>query len=395
MKPSRMLLLLAIPVYFAVTAFQCGSAEVTTARLAIQQQQWDKAEESLLREVTRNDKNEEAWFLLGQVRWEVKRYREANEAFTRALSISDAHAREISGYRLELWSKSINDGVNLYNSGRNNPADYDKAVELFTRATDVIPDSAQGHYYLALALSAKKDYAGAEQCLLRALAMRPDYPEAMDRLGILYGTLAEERRAAGDAAGERAAYEKALGILEQAHARNPSDPAYILSLVDVYEKTGQTAKALKLTSEAVAADPGNRVFRYAYGVFLLRQERYAEAVDQLTRVGKGEGGAADQAYMDAAYNTGVAYLNWGVVLKAEAEQKAEQETKARGRKDVKVDEAYKEKLRAALPYLEESTEYRREDAALWQRLAQLYGNLNMPDKMKAAFERMDSIGRGN
>jgi hypothetical protein len=45
----------------------------------MQQKQWDKAEQSLLKEVVKNDQNEEAWFLLGQVRLEMKKYTK-NEA---------------------------------------------------------------------------------------------------------------------------------------------------------------------------------------------------------------------------------------------------------------------------------------------------------------------------
>jgi hypothetical protein len=51
-------LLLAL-VYFSTTGFQCGSAETTSAKLYMNQKQWDKAEASLVKELAKNDKNEE------------------------------------------------------------------------------------------------------------------------------------------------------------------------------------------------------------------------------------------------------------------------------------------------------------------------------------------------
>lgn len=71
---SPFAVLILTSLFLSTTGFQCGSAEVTTARLAIQQGQFEKAEQSLVKEVQKNDKNEEAWFLLGQVRWEMKKF---------------------------------------------------------------------------------------------------------------------------------------------------------------------------------------------------------------------------------------------------------------------------------------------------------------------------------
>ncbi|MBM2846806.1 MAG: tetratricopeptide protein, partial [Bacteroidetes bacterium] len=101
--PGVVLALLAI--YFTVTGFQCGSAETTSAKLYITQKQYDKAEESLAKEVVKNDKNEEAWYLLGQVRIELKKYVEANSAYNKALAISDAHKMEIMNNKLALWQQ--------------------------------------------------------------------------------------------------------------------------------------------------------------------------------------------------------------------------------------------------------------------------------------------------
>jgi hypothetical protein len=56
-------LLLVAGIYLTLTGFQCGSAETTSAKLYMQQKNWAKAEESLLKELSKNEKNEEAQYL--------------------------------------------------------------------------------------------------------------------------------------------------------------------------------------------------------------------------------------------------------------------------------------------------------------------------------------------
>lgn len=390
---SPLLILLLFTVYLSTTGFQCGSAEVTTAKLAIQQQQWEKAEESLAKEVAKNPQNEEAWYMLGQVRWEQKKHKEANEAFEKALALSNTHQKEITNYRLSYWSLNINEGVQHYNNGRENPSEYDVAAQKFRNAISAMPDSANGHYYLALTQIARKDYAGAETSLLAAVERKAGYTDAIDRLGSVYLLRADEMEAAKNQAGANEALEKGARLYEKAHKDNPEKAEYTLALIDIYERLNQNEKSMALTSEAVAADPGNMTYRYVYGVFLLKREKFEEAVGQLERVTKSADIPA-ALLGDAVYNTGVAYLNWGVAMKAESDKKLEQEQK-KGNRNAKGDETYKEKFRAALPFLEKATETRGDDVTLWQNIGRLYANLNMVEKSKLAYEKVDKLLKGN
>jgi predicted Zn-dependent protease len=81
-------------------------------------------------------------------------------------------------------------------------------------------------------------------------------------------------------------------------------------------------------------------------------------------------------------------------MKAEADKRAESVKKGPKGKEAKEDTAYKEKFRAALPYLEKVGSSRKDDALLWQQLGKIYANLNMVDKSKAAFEQYDRIVKG-
>jgi tetratricopeptide (TPR) repeat protein len=388
--------LLASVIYFSTTGFQCGSAESTSAKLYMQQKQWDKAEESLLKEVAKNPNNDEAWFLLGQIRLELKKYLPMNEAYTKCLEISNTYKNDIDRNRLAIWAQMYNDGIGFYNKGRDSAINYDRAIERFEIARAILPDSVSVYYVLAVSYYARKDNANTEKALEAALAKKPNYPEASRLLGQLHMMRGDERKAAKDDAGALAAYEKAATAFEAAYKADQKNPENIISLIDAYQRANKSDKAMAITQDAVKSDPNNRVYRYAYGVFLLKQDKFAESIEQLKKVLEISPDANDGTARDATYNLGVAYLNWGVAMKEEADKKAEAAMKGgKPAKDVKEDLSFKEKYKAAVPYLEQSTQSKIDDVMLWQQLAKVYANLNMVDKMKRAFAVADSLMKGN
>jgi tetratricopeptide (TPR) repeat protein len=375
-------------VVLSSTGFQCGSAETTSAKLYLAQKQYQKAEESLVKQLAKNDKDEEAWFLLGQVRFELKNYTGMNDAYARALAISDAHKGDIGRNRLAVWAMLYNEGVNFYNRGRDSAHYYDKALEDFKTASIMVPDSAGTYYVTALAYFAKKNFTDARKSLETALQKKPDFEDAARFLGQVHYNVATEKLEAKDTSGAMTEYVKAAAAFEVAYKAQPDNVDNITNLIDAYERTDQSDKAESLTHDAMVRDPNNKLFRYAYGVFLLKKEKYPEGIEQFNKALE-----LDPGYSDAKYNLGVSYLNWGVSLKAAGDKRLEADKKAV--RSAKEETAYKEKFKQSLPYLEESAQLRPDDAALWTQLGRLYAILNMKDKSQAAFERSDTLLKGN
>lgn len=378
--PVGILVLAAL--YLATTGFQCGSAEVTTAKLYIQQGQLPKAEESLMKEVQKNDKNEEAWFLLGQVRHDLKKYAEMNDAFTRALALSNDHKEDIRKYKSDAWVNLHNAGVTEYNKGKEDSTEYRNALRDFETAILVNPDSSSTYYVAALTCYAMGEYKRMEDYLNETLKLNPSHPDAARILGMMYSELAEKRRTASDDAGMMTQARKAVGAYELAFKIDPTNQSVVEGLIQAYETTKQPEKALAFTRDAVNRDPNNMSYRYAYGVFLLKQSKFQESIDQFMKALEIE-----PDNIDATYNCGVAFLNWGVALRQKAEEKAKDKDK--------IDDSYKEKYRLAIPYLKKSTAERGEDANLWMQLGRVYATLNMKKEASDAFEHADKITKGN
>ncbi len=388
---SPLIVAAVVTIVLSSTGFQCSSAESTSARLYMSQKQFDRAEEALLKQVAKNPSDEEGWYLLGQVRVELKKYMEANQAYDKALAISDAHQKEITQNKIAFWGKMLNEGIDYFKRGSASPANYDTAITKYEAAITFQPDSAYTYYALSLAQSATNQDDKAIASLETAVQKNPKFTDAIQRLGRLYRGRAEQKKDK-DEAGRKADLSKAVQLFESAHKIQPDKVDFVSQLIDLYMALGEDTKALELTRDAVAADPGNRSFRYVYGVFFLKQEKYSQGIEQLLKAAETQGDSADAIYPDAVYNLGVAYLNWGVAMKKQADSAYDAAMKAK-KKDFKEDPSYKEKFKAAVPYFEKAAELKKDDPTIWQQLGRLYTNLNMKEKADAAYKKFDELNK--
>lgn len=329
---SLLVILLVIVAAFATTGFQCSSAEITSARIYVQQKNWPKAEDACLKEIAKNDKNEEAWYTLGQVRYEMRKYPDALDAFAKAGSISETHKADIAKYKLVIWQSSFNDGVRFFNAGRDTSAYYDSALACFTKGIMAEPDTPMTYFVAGRTALAKKDMKASLDYFETAMAKNPRYAEAASALGDIHYSMGLEKASAKDEAGADAEFQKSVSAYETAYNLAPDNSNTITALIEVLDRTKNPGKALSITRDAIAREPNNKVYRYALGVFLLQQaeafaasakydsaeSRYADGVEQFKKALE-----IDPNYADATYNAGVSYLNWGVTLRSALDKKME------------------------------------------------------------------------
>ncbi|NUN68812.1 MAG: tetratricopeptide repeat protein [Bacteroidetes bacterium] len=144
----------------ALMGFQCSSAEMTSAKLYIQRKEYQNAEAQLQKEVAKNPKNEEAWVLLGKIRYELKNYKGMKDAFVEAEKAGTKFKKETDGITLKTWGDLFNQGVEELNKAED-PAGFDKAIETYTLAIYIMPDSIANQQNLGLAYYRKGDYDNA------------------------------------------------------------------------------------------------------------------------------------------------------------------------------------------------------------------------------------------
>ncbi len=369
------------------TGFQCGSADVTSAKLYEQRGDLANAEKSYVKEVTKNPNNAEAWYLLGHVRALMSNYSGMMEAFDKCLALPEGqkYASDIANVKKAAWGQSLNNAVGLYNRSITAPADSavglrNKAIEQYKIALQINPDSAMTYQNLAIAYHANKDYADEIAALKQGL-QRNNSIDLQTSLINAYITDAAGAEANKDTAKAQADYNAAIAAMTDARKLKPNDPELLKTMIDLYVRTGRAKEAMPLMQEAINnAAPGDtvtKVYQYDMGVLLLQTDDFPGAIEHFDAALK-----IDPNYEPALQNMAVAHMKYGDKLK-----KAAQESESK-------DKSYIQHFKDATKYFEQLinlNDKNKENPDYWDYLASAYANANMVKQAKEAIAKADEL----
>ena len=386
MKNSKLIVLGMLMMGLMFLGFQCASTELTSAKLYIQQKNWDKAIETLNTEVTKNPQSDEGYFLLGTVYSEQDNIDKMMESFDKSLAISNKFQKNIEEYKAFQWANNFNRGVSLFQRG-NKSADadsskmyFDMAIDAYNNAIMLEPDSGETYRNLAFVLLTT---GKTEESIspLKKLVELEQAEEGYQYLGEVYYTLGLNKMSdfkmgknAQDSIKAMEYYNNSIAILEEGTAKYPENAEMIGTKFSAYIGANKMQDALSSAEDLVEKDPTNKFNRYNYGVVLLNTDKFPEAETQLLEAIK-----IDPEYDNAIYNLGVTYVKWGTAMNKEAEQKGV------------MSDDYKKKYEAALPYLEKVVEKDQTNVAIWELLGKVYSVLGMNDDANNAFKKADEL----
>jgi len=385
MKRSLNLLIIFLSV-FGVMAFQCSSTELTSAKLYIQQKNYDKALEALEKEVEKNPKSDEGYYLLGFILGEKGNIEEMMKSFDKSLSISNKFEKSIHDNKLFYWQQSFNKGVSFFNkASKTSDQDsiamhYDSAIKSFEEAIMLQPDSADTYKNLVYACLNANRIDDAILPLEKLLTIKKT-PDSYSLLGEIYankGTVLMNEygntKNVEDSTNAMGYFDKAIKVLEEGRSTFPDDKDILLILSNTYVSADKADIAMDAFKQGVQQDPENKYYRYNYGVLLLGANQFEEATTQFTKAVE-----IDPAYENAIYNLAVTYVKWGTAIREEAEAKGEDDPTAL------------EKYKLALPYLEKVVEIKSDEAAIWELLGKVYAVLGESTKSQEAFDKADAL----
>ena len=386
MRKTNYLVVIALFTALILSGFQCSSTELTSAKLYIQQKNYDKALNTLQKEVAKNPKSDEGWFLMGNVYGDIGKFDSLIFAFDKSLEVSNKFENEKKQQKTYYWANSFNSGVSYFQRG-NKATDkdsinafYDKSIDAFTTATKLEPDSADTFKNLAFVyMSSGKNEEAIEP--LKKLVQLTNELDGYKYLGQIYYSLGTKKKADYKSSGNiqdsidaNKEFASAVNILEKGTKLYRGDADLLRTLSASYVETGNLDIALNSFKELVDKEPDNKVYLYNYGVLLLGNDQYEKAVDEFDKALK-----IDPDYENAIYNLAVTYVKWGTQMNKESEASEE------------YSDAYKEKFKAALPYLERITQTDKADAEVWELLGKVYSVLGMQDKALDAFNHADQL----
>ena len=283
----------------------CQNAALTSARIYIQQEDWESAVEQLEATVIETPGDAEAWELLGLARANLGDYADAGVAFDRAVAADPARAQQTEARRGRFRAQSINRGVDALSS-----QDFVAAAAAFEAAAGVDPRSVDAQRSLGYIYYQQARVDEALAAYWRALELDPGHEDTAMRLGYVYynekrweeavdmlapiavgATDAELLTILANAYLELEREEDAFAALQAARDVDPGDVGVLLELGRILWHRGDFAAAAEAYAQASAADPADADAHHNLAMARLELARMAE-----------EQGEADeaQAHADAA-----------------------------------------------------------------------------------------------
>lgn len=379
MKNSKLFVIAFLMLSMIFVGYQCGSTEITSAKLYIQQKNWDKAIDVLEKEISKNPKSDEGFYLLGYVYGEQGNFEGMVQNYDKSLAISKNFEKNVIDSRKYFWAQAFNRGVSLYQRGvKATDTDsaqifFDKSITDFKSAIMIEPDSGDTYKNLAFVYLSKGDNEAAV-APLKQLIEREKSLDGYKFLGEIYYVNGTNLKNQGKEAEAKEEFNKSITTLEEGLKQYPNNSDLLLTLSNSYIGADRTTEAIEPFKKGVEADPENKYYRYNYGVLLLGIEDFAGAETQFKKAID-----IDPNYDNAIYNLGVTYLKWGTYLNKKADE------------DGKVSDEYKEKYRLALEPLEKAVQMPDANAQTWELLGRVYSVLGMQDDANNAFKKADEM----
>lgn len=378
-------------IYFSILgmvlgfmAFQCSSAELTGAKLYIQQKQYEKAKEALLKEVAKNPTSDEGWYLLGYLYGEEGDYSQMIEAFDKSLAASNKFESQILDSKKYYWATSFNKGVSYFNkatkASTKDSTDmyYNQSVDQFNNAILLEPDSVVSYSNLIYSYINMNKVDDAIPVLKKAIKLSPS-ADMIGLLGQVYNEKASKlmdtfhsTKNTEDSVKAVEMYNNSIKVLEEGRDKFPEDGDILLRLSNAYIGANKLDVAMNAFKAGVKKEPDNKYYRYNYGVLLLNSKDFPAAEEQFSKAVQ-----IDPEYTNAIYNLAVTYVRWGAKMREDMEAAGE------------VNDSYKEKFSAAIPYLERYLAVNPKEPQIWELLGRVYANIGNEQKSEEAFKKAD------
>jgi Flp pilus assembly protein TadD len=182
----------------------------------------------------------------------------------------------------QLAAKIPDKAVAEYKKARKDLAEgnYSKVVEHLERALELAPDYYEAQNDLGTQYLRTQRFRDAEKAFERAQSLNPGADEPLINLGSLYYQEGQTQ-SSSDAEEAAATFRKAVASLQQAIRKNPLSATAHQYLGAALYKTGSYDQAEPALRRALELDNGLAEAEFALVNVYTRQNRYAEALQQI------------------------------------------------------------------------------------------------------------------
>lgn len=363
-KLTYLVFALVITIGLAVM-WACQPKEVTSAKVYIQQNDWDKAIEQLEAAVATNPQNAEAQFLLGQGYGKKGRFEDMNRAFDASLAVAPTYEAQITFEREKYWVDYFNRGVNFFNEDN-----IEAAIEAFQTAAVIHPKKPENYRNLAVGYLRLDNFDKAIESYKKALELEPDHVETLVNLGIAYYNHGDFQRAVDT-------FKKVLEL-------DPTNADAISTLALSYDQLGDSDAALAAYNNALKSNPDNMDLQFNYARLFYNKEEYEKAIEQFKVILE-----KNPEDYEALLSTGDAYLRLadGLRLQAKEREEKNENDPEIGNLRAKMKEYYK----MSIPYLEKAVTIKPDSRNVWYNLGIAHLQAGDPKRGEEAFKKADEL----
>jgi tetratricopeptide (TPR) repeat protein len=359
----------------------CQIKELTTAKVHIQQNDWDKAVVQLEKAAAENPQNAEAQFLLGRGYAVQGRFAEMNRAFEASLKASPQFALEIKSWQESYFSERFNQGVK---AAREN--DWTAAREAFAAALQIDARHPEACRNFAFVHDKLGESEKALQLYRTLIDLKPDDWEAYLAMAGIHN--------------QRQEYDRSVALLEQALAKDSAHPRILAELAFIYDCQGKRDKAFATYRQALQIQPDDKELLLNLGRLFLAKDDYAGALQEFAKVL-----TIEPDNFEATYVSGLCYLKLGERLQKQWRSVgAPQAVALRKMPPPKTpaDSSQSDELRlaafknyqAAKPFLQKAVALDSLHAGAYFNLGFAYARLGEAEKAAESFKKCEALQEG-
>ncbi len=293
MKRSRNLLVWVVGLTL-LTILGCDSTDMTSAKVYLQQKNYDKAEEMLLAAMDKELTNPEPAFLLAtEIYSRNKTWDKAADYLDKSEAIGPAFAAKIKQAREKYWVDNFNFGAQGYNAlikgeAKDEEKLFTSTVQAFENCIQLDSSKPESYSTLSQVYLYKEDFAKAKEYMILSVEKNPSDITSLTNLGNLYFRDSE--------------YDEALVYLKKAVEIDPSNLNAIKQIAFVYDAKGEKDTAAEAYLNAIEADPESTDLHYNLGVLYFQQEKWQDAADEFIIVT-----SLAPTESDGLFNAGLAF----------------------------------------------------------------------------------------
>ena len=293
MKLSKNLLVLVVGLLL-ISVLGCDSTDMTSAKVYLQQKNYEKAEEMLLLAFDKEPANPEPAYLLAtEIYARSKDWGKVAEFLNNSEAIGPKFADRITMAREKYWVDNFNLGAKGYNalikgSVEDEDALYESTIQFFKNCMLINPEKPEAYSTVAQVYLFKGDFENGKLNMIKAVEMNPGDITSLINLG---NVLFRDKD-----------YDGALVHLQKALEIEPANLNAIKQVAFVFDAKGEKEKASNAYLDAIEVDPENTDLHYNLGVLYFQQENFEAASVEFIKVAE-----LAPTEVDGLFNAGLAF----------------------------------------------------------------------------------------